>query len=212
MREHHPDIFAAIDAAVGCQHCGGPLGDSPSDDFCSADHQAAWHADRADELVGYREPWDHPEELSGVGDDAYTVVTFRLPRETANLNADWRAVRCALTCATTDAQRAAVRLRVESLTARTVARQQRMATELVDAIRPSIDALGEFFRNFARSLTEAYSQLSRAFQDVPPKPSPPADVDPMARALQLRRARNTGPQRAPRPPRTIGRAATTPRR
>jgi len=38
------DILAAIDAAVGCQHCGGPLGDSPSDDFCSELCQATYAA------------------------------------------------------------------------------------------------------------------------------------------------------------------------
>ena len=44
------DILDAIDQAVGCQQCGGPLGDSPSDDFCSPEHQTAWHAQHADTL------------------------------------------------------------------------------------------------------------------------------------------------------------------
>lgn len=38
----------AIDQVTGCQHCGGPLGPSPSDDFCCEAHQAAWHAARVD--------------------------------------------------------------------------------------------------------------------------------------------------------------------
>jgi hypothetical protein len=49
---HHLDTtVAAIDAATGCQHCGGPLGTSPSTDFCAEDCQTLWrrhhHADPA---------------------------------------------------------------------------------------------------------------------------------------------------------------------
>lgn len=40
--------LAAIDAAIGCQHCAGPLDGSPSPDFCSDTCQTAWHAARAD--------------------------------------------------------------------------------------------------------------------------------------------------------------------
>lgn len=36
------DIIDRIDAAVGCQRCQGPLGDSPSSDFCSEDCQTEW--------------------------------------------------------------------------------------------------------------------------------------------------------------------------
>lgn len=57
------DILDAIGAAVGCQQCGRPLGDSPSDDFCRQSCQHAWHGARADELVGCREPWDRPEDF-----------------------------------------------------------------------------------------------------------------------------------------------------
>jgi len=48
--------LAAIDAATGCQQCEGPLGDSPSDSFCSAECQDAWFAARSEPLVDYREP------------------------------------------------------------------------------------------------------------------------------------------------------------
>jgi hypothetical protein len=41
--------LAAIDAAVGCQRCGGPLGDL-SPDFCGEGCQTAWHAARAKPL------------------------------------------------------------------------------------------------------------------------------------------------------------------
>lgn len=40
------DIISAIDAATGCQHCGNPLGSSPSPDFCSEPCQAIWRANR----------------------------------------------------------------------------------------------------------------------------------------------------------------------
>lgn len=50
------DVIARIDAAIGCQHCTGPLGGSPSDDFCSAGCQAAWSAARTTPLQGDDEP------------------------------------------------------------------------------------------------------------------------------------------------------------
>lgn len=40
------DIISAIDAATGCQHCGNPLGSSPSSDFCSEFCQRSWQAKR----------------------------------------------------------------------------------------------------------------------------------------------------------------------
>lgn len=51
----------AIDAATGCQQCEGPLGDSPSPDWCSQDCQEEYFASRSVALVGYREPYDLPE-------------------------------------------------------------------------------------------------------------------------------------------------------
>lgn len=79
------DILAAIDAAVGCQQCGGPLGPSPSDDFCRQDCQDAWHAAHTDRLAGYREPWDRPWDFPGIGYDAHSTndhaaVTLYGPR------------------------------------------------------------------------------------------------------------------------------------
>lgn len=44
-----PDIsstLAAIDAVVGCHQCGGELGASPSDDFCSEACSRLWKAGR----------------------------------------------------------------------------------------------------------------------------------------------------------------------
>lgn len=64
------DILDAIDAAVGCQLCGGPLGNSPSDDFCCQEHQQAWCSARTEPLVGYEEPWGRPWDFPGVGTEA----------------------------------------------------------------------------------------------------------------------------------------------
>ena len=36
-------IIDAIDHALGCHRCGGPLGASPDDLFCSEPCQEAWH-------------------------------------------------------------------------------------------------------------------------------------------------------------------------
>lgn len=46
IRKPSMDIISAIDAATGCQHCGNPLGSSPSSDFCSEFCQATWHEKR----------------------------------------------------------------------------------------------------------------------------------------------------------------------
>lgn len=65
------DILAAIDAATGCQQCGGPLTGSVSDDFCRAECQISWHAEQTEELVGYREPWDRPIDFPGIATEAH---------------------------------------------------------------------------------------------------------------------------------------------
>ncbi len=71
------DILDAIAAAVGCQHCEGPLGDSPSDDFCTDLCQEAWHAAHGDRLLGYREPWDRPWDFPGIGTDFHSTGASR---------------------------------------------------------------------------------------------------------------------------------------
>lgn len=55
------DFIAELDAAIGCQQCGSPLGDSPSNDFCTDTCQFAWSAARVDPLTSYAEPVDEPE-------------------------------------------------------------------------------------------------------------------------------------------------------
>jgi hypothetical protein len=263
------DILAAIDAAVGCQHCGGPLGDSPSDDFCSAAHQQAWHAARADELIGYREPWDRPWDFPGAGTDEYQPragrglhlgrlraddvfvadrggewvalstaasfgaepdggvigstyvgairvnsmfvgsvrvswpeMEFRLPPETADLARDREMARRAAAVATTDAQRAAVRLRMESL----AQRQAEYHRQAMAALLPTIEDMSERLRQFGellavglRALTDGFAKYIDGFRQAGMVSEQPPD-DPMA----PRRNRNTGPAHGPqRPPRRI---------
>lgn len=51
-------VLADIDMATApvCAQCDGPLGDSPSDDFCRPNCQERWHALRSVALTNYREP------------------------------------------------------------------------------------------------------------------------------------------------------------
>ncbi|MDQ0376544.1 hypothetical protein [Amycolatopsis thermophila] len=42
-RMDNVDIIERIDHAIGCHYCGGPLGDSPSEDFCTYGHQRRWN-------------------------------------------------------------------------------------------------------------------------------------------------------------------------
>jgi hypothetical protein len=62
------DILDQIDAATGCQLCGRPLGDSPSDDFCSPEHFRAWHAKHAAPL-----PYAPDAASVHPGNDAHPV-------------------------------------------------------------------------------------------------------------------------------------------
>lgn len=76
-----PDIISAIDAATGCQHCGNPLGSSPSSDFCSEFCQGAWHAKRVKEVafspgVLHIAPVGTPYELGGA---AWHPIGYAVP-------------------------------------------------------------------------------------------------------------------------------------
>lgn len=70
------DILDAIDAAIGCQQCGGPLGASPSDDFCGEGCQRTWAAAR----VGHA-PVDHcgiGQVLTRPQRDRYAVASVSI--------------------------------------------------------------------------------------------------------------------------------------
>lgn len=60
------DTLSAIDAATGCQQCEGPLGSSPSADFCSQWCQDNWFAARSVPLDDYREPIDLPQHVDNL--------------------------------------------------------------------------------------------------------------------------------------------------
>lgn len=186
------DILATIDAAVGCQHCGGPLGDSPSDDFCGPDHQQAWHAERSDRLVGYREPWD--DRIYRPARDAMSVLDFRLPRQTGNLRADERALCRAVLAASTPAQVAACRLRREQLSERKTA----MLTETMEALTAPLAEAAQRFAEIGRGLFAALQPLSTPLASLAEavKQDAGARQSVMERALQAKRSRGTGP--APR--------------
>ena len=66
MAATNRDFIAELDAAIGCQQCGGPLDSSPSDDFCSPSCQTAWSAARTQPLTSYREPDDQPAHVANL--------------------------------------------------------------------------------------------------------------------------------------------------
>lgn len=66
MTTTNRDFIAELDAAIGCQQCGSPLGDSPSDDFCTPDCQAAWSAARTAPLASYSEPDEQAAHVSNL--------------------------------------------------------------------------------------------------------------------------------------------------
>lgn len=126
-----------------------------------------------------------------------TSSTWRLPRETGDLLGDWLRARHAAATATTDEQRAAVQLRMESLTARS----DEALRPSVEAVKAAMEQMREAFdhvgRVWAEALRRAFPELVRAEQ------ARRQHADVPARALLARQARNTGPERRPRPPRRI---------
>jgi hypothetical protein len=196
------DILAAIDAAIGCQHCDAPLAGSVSDDFCGQACQHAWHAARTEQLAGYREPWDRPAEFPGLGHDRWVSTAWRLPRSTGDRAADLRAARHALVMATTDEQLAAVAVRMESLRDR----QAAAARATWEQLRPGIEALVELGRELFAGFAEGIRQVGEALAPVLAEFGKTRGLqaqrpdDRWERALQARRTRNTGPARRQRPP------------
>lgn len=58
MAATNRDFIDQLDAAIGCQQCGRPLGNSPSNDFCGEVCQEHWHVARAAYLPADEEPWE----------------------------------------------------------------------------------------------------------------------------------------------------------
>lgn len=206
LMDSSSEFLARLDAAVGCQQCEGPLGDSPSDDFCSDICQHRWHAARADrlppsddaaqvlvgedhvrvplrsDLFGPGRLYPTPERLhedrpvrvlcpedgcdealpvTGFGaavgrcvrhEREHRLRTWRLPVMTRDLLGDVRKARHAERTAVTDAQRAAVALRMQQLRERTQARDEQLRR-----------ALGQFFPRLAEVLGAAARDIGRAW-------------------------------------------------
>ena len=77
-------FLAQLDEVVAptCGACAQPLtADGPSLDFCDAECSASWHRTQGEPLVGYREPWERPDEFPGVGGEAYQPSTPGVPIE-----------------------------------------------------------------------------------------------------------------------------------
>lgn len=72
------DIIDRIDAATGCQQCGGPLGASPSGDWCSEHCQQTWLTARTD-----APPWATPIDWSSPPSTATRPAPPSLQAETA---------------------------------------------------------------------------------------------------------------------------------
>lgn len=212
------DIFAAIDAAVGCQQCGGPLGDSPSDDFCTAEHQQEWNAARADPLVGYREPWHRPWDFPGVGCDAASTAleggqasvteATHLPWRVLSSNesghavrVEWRDPQVPIACQLADAYEALVQASRLSW-----GQPVRAEPPEPESALPDGEERPGFVRWFSgielRDEVHQWSCTTRASWADSSEPED-AEVDPRERALQARRTRNTGPAVHRRPPRRI---------
>jgi hypothetical protein len=130
------DIITAIDAATGCQQCGGPLGASPSDLFCDQDCQAAWSA----EQVG-----------------APTTADVALPPRTGNLRADYMiALLVRLTARSPEAEAAA-----DARLSEVRADLEAAFTAIAEALRPAVEAVGEAFRAIGGALVPLAEQIEQ---------------------------------------------------
>ncbi len=296
------DILAAIDAAVGCQQCGGKLDESVSDDFCGQDCQQAWAAQHTEPLTDYFEPWHRPWDFPGVGTEAAvsgreypdesggeriqlmpdqsmrfyprartavsvrwgdpevptaasrvfasrdgqewqgigttrglepaavivdevhswpagritagplsasmvlngvirTRPVFRLPRSTGDLSADWAAARHARYSATTDAQRAAVALRMESLTERQAEMYRHLRVAVNASVTATFDQLQRIGEQLFEAMRPAAQEFARAYLNDVVSCEHPERPDLQEQALQARRNRNTAAATRPSPSR-----------
>lgn len=121
--EKTAEFLARLDAAIGCQQCGGPLTESVSDIYCSERCSMIYSGSRASDLA--YQYWDEDEhgwtaealaDLEPVSWIAPPV--WRLPRSTGDLEADGFALAHAIDTSTTDAHMAACELRRQSLAER----------------------------------------------------------------------------------------------
>jgi hypothetical protein len=116
------DFLARLDAAIGCQQCGGPLTQSVSDYFCSEDcsedYSEAHSDDLDDDWSTLGHDWE-PDELADLEPVSWLPPrTWRLRRSTGDLAADQSALRDAQRTASSAAQREACAVRSEALRGR----------------------------------------------------------------------------------------------
>lgn len=200
------DIITRIDQATGCQQCGYPLDVSASDDFCGQQCQQRWYAARTVPLVGYSEPSDLPQHI-------YNQVELDSPETRApRFSGTVRSRDIAGTFAVPEQLRDPSRA-VESIR-RIGASAIGVPDPLWDWRAPEVDeqAIADHFSRISRALScsvadvcDALDRLATAFRAHADEQQDPVDV--RARALELRRNRNTGPPPQQRAPRQI-----TPRR
>lgn len=79
-----------------------------------------------------------------------------------------------------------------------LARTAEQFTELREALRPAFETFARTVEEFGGSLAKAVEAIRPALFDnsrIPPPPRTLRDTDPRAYALELRRTRNTGPDR-----------------
>lgn len=129
---------------------------------------------------------------------------WRLPRSTGDLAADWMAAAIALRTATTEDQRAAVRVRTADLAARQRAhnvRQRESLQTALDTLRPIWAAHLEAWREWFQGIAPVFAEIARRLGEQATAPpvihegaAKHARAHPIERA---RRNRGTGP---PLPP------------
>ncbi len=205
------DLLERIDAAVApaCAVCAGPLGDSPSDDFCGPDCQQVWHAGRSVALERYQEPVDVPAHVSHRHEQfspettpqgllrAYSI------RSAYGSPSDWVSIG-----AIADPQGLVV-IRSGLIHRRALGDGERPVpvARIVDraagqaAVTVALQGIAELRTVLVAAAGRVAEFLDAVRADHPPETSP---VDVRQRALQLRRNRNTGPAYRVRAPRRLG--------
>jgi hypothetical protein len=121
---------------------------------------------------------------------------WRLPRSTGNLHADKAAANQALLTATTDSQRAAAKLRLQDIERR----RAELFRDSVGSFSVSVRLMVEGFRQGIQQVSEAFALFGQglvphftAIDEIDHQPEGDSRAAAMARALEARRNRNTGP-------------------
>ncbi|MFC5053584.1 hypothetical protein [Saccharothrix xinjiangensis] len=174
------DLLARIDevTAPRCGWCTSTLADNaPSGDFCNELHQQLWQG-------------------------RSTLPAWSVPPRSGALRLDLAAASAAAASARTPEERAAAAQYAEQISrdAEQISRDVALRfNQMIEDLKPAFQTLADAVAN---SLAAVGKLLHAAGFGVPE-----GSGDAKARALELRRNRNTGPKQHPRAPRQI-----TPRR